>query len=119
MASIDIILSSAAANNVEHGTNGKAAAHDPAENHVLWEGQWCAENVEQALDPERVYKGTVLHDVSLSDYDAQEEQAEESVVSRHNDFIEPIFSITDAKNWEQNGQCAESNSYRVKKQRLC
>ena len=81
-------MSTAASDHVKDGTDSEAASNNPANPDVkLGKCQWCAEDVEERLDPEWVDEGAVLKDVFLLDEDSQEEEAEETVVSLHNDSI--------------------------------
>ena len=105
-----VVCSAAAPDHVDDGADAHADADNPADPLVeLREGQRGAENVEQGLDPQRVDKGAVLHEVSLFDQDGEEEQAEEGVVALNNDGVGAEVAVGDGKDREKDCEHAESN----------
>ena len=116
LASVDVILSTAAANEVYYGSARHAATDDPTDPDVkLCERKRGAEDVEQRLHPERLDEGAVLHNVFLSEQDAQEEKAEEPIVSIDYDSIEAVLIFTDSKDGVHYCENAKSDATRVHK----
>ena len=76
---VHVVLTTAASDHVENGTNGHASADHVADPvFKIGEGQRRAENVKQGLDPERVYECAIFMDIGDLQDDAQEKECEEA-----------------------------------------
>ena len=103
-------MTSTASDHVEESAHCHATADNPADPLIkLRKGKWCAENVEERLDPEGVHEGTVLMDIANSQNDAEEEQSEEDVVALNNPSIKSEIAVIDWEKWEEDWECAESD----------
>ena len=99
--SIDVVLTAAASDHVEDGTDGKTDSNNPADPHVeLGEGERGTEYVEERLDPQRVHEGAVFHDVTLLYDNPQEEEGEECIITLHNDGVYTELAVCDSKDRE-------------------
>ena len=111
-ACIDVVLASAASEQVEDGADSEAAADDPARDNIeLSEGERGAEDVEEGLDPERVDEGAVLVYHGELEDDSEEEECEEAVVAFDDNGVQFEISFRDGFDREGDGQHAESNYY--------